>query len=94
MAITSHWVYQCDSGTRATNPETLSSTRLHPTCDPGASGGGWVQLTYDDGGAFDPSTLSPTVLAGAIGAGFISMAIPLVLVFAARSVLRAIKSGW
>lgn len=56
-----------------------------------AGQGAWQSVTLAE--PFDPSMLNSSELAGAFGAGFVVMATGLVMVWAAKQVMRAIRQA-
>jgi hypothetical protein len=93
VAVVSHWVWTCDGGTRSQASSLGDAVNTnHPTCTSGQ--GTWTQLTYDDGSAFDPSTLTVSNLASAYSTGLVVMGIPLMIVISIKVIIRMVKEAW
>lgn len=80
------------NGTFIANQSGLSPDgRMVPHCP---SGGEWREIQYVEqlSEAFDPSTLDPAQLSAAFGVGFAVMGVPLVMCWAVRLVISAVRS--
>lgn len=81
-------VFVCPAGSVHTQTVALS-TNQYPSCS--AGDGSWQSVSVQE--PFDPASLSSAELGGAYGSGFVVMATGLVIVFAARIIIRAIKTA-
>lgn len=62
----------------------------YPTC---TSGGAWVEVHVGAAQDFDVADLDPEVATAAFGAGFVMLGTALVIVWAARAIIRAIREA-
>lgn len=82
------WVYVCNgTRTEVTNIDGTESARCSPAGD-----GAWTQVESLSV-PFDPASLSPETLSEAFGAGFISMASLLIVIWAAKLLVETIKGA-
>lgn len=80
-------VFVCPSGAQFV--ATDASGNQYASCAAGQ--GAYQNVDVDE--AFDPSTLDSSALAGAFGAGFTVMATGLVIAWAAKQLVRAIRQA-
>lgn len=88
-------VYTCEpgnAGTETANSGLAGQTDPVPTC---SDGGAWVESNqlYQDAFAFQVSQLDPAILAAAFGAGLVTLGTGLLIVWAMRLILSAVRSA-
>lgn len=87
MATSTVTVFVCN-GTTSTQSVALSGDQ-YGACQSGQ--GSWQQVLIET--PFDPATLDSSELGSAFGAGFTVMGTGLVIVWAAKQIVRAIRSA-